>query len=58
MPTVIVRKQTEPTERLANVDAVIREYHKALDQRKHGAVACHEAVEKIEEILGLQWRSL
>lgn len=57
MPTIITMAQTEPTGRLAEVAEAIREYHKALDRREHGSLACHKAIQKIEEILGLQWRA-
>jgi hypothetical protein len=58
MPTIVTMAQTEPTGRLAEVAATIREYHEALDRREHGDVACHRAVQRIEKILGLKWRAL
>lgn len=49
--------QTKPTGRLAEVEVVVREYHSALDRREHGDIACHRAMEKIEAIMGLEWRA-
>jgi len=34
---------------------VIREYYRALNQRKHGGLAQDNAFQRIQDILGMQW---
>ena len=40
----------------AATEAAIRDYHFALDNREHGAVAMDKALNEIESALGLPWR--
>lgn len=39
----------------SKIREVILEYYRALDQHKHGGIAAHNALDKIQEILGMSW---
>lgn len=34
----------------------VEEYHRALDNRKHGGIAQSEAIQKIEAVLDMHWK--
>jgi hypothetical protein len=42
---------------LAKIHQAIRDYRTALDNREHGVVAAHQALDAIQEAIGLEpWR--
>jgi chromosome condensin MukBEF ATPase and DNA-binding subunit MukB len=43
------------SEQIEKVKSAIRDYHFALDTRKHGGVAQDTAVHAIEQALGMPW---
>lgn len=45
----------EDAERLAQVRDAITAYHVALDERRHGVVAAHDALDAIQVTLGMPW---
>lgn len=46
---------TDAHAELAAVIHAIRDYHLALDQREHGGVAAHKAIEAIQTALNMPW---
>lgn len=42
-------------DRVKAIEAVIVDYHKALDDRRHGGVAAHNTLAAIEAIMGMYW---
>lgn len=57
MPTFETMTVIKPEDRLNLITHAVREYHDALDRREHGGVACSTAMNKIETILGIEWRN-
>jgi hypothetical protein len=57
MPTQLTHLTCASDDRLRVIEEAVREYHAALDRREHGAVACHNAMAKIERAFGVYWRS-
>lgn len=46
---------TEATSQLDSLRNAVNQYHKALNNREHGGVASHKAVEEIQKILNMSW---
>lgn len=48
-------RESEDAARLAQVRTAINRYHLALDDRAHGGLAAHTALESIQQALGMPW---
>jgi hypothetical protein len=46
----------ERMQKLEKIEGAIREYHFALDNRKHGGVAQDVALNRIMDVLDMHWR--
>ena len=55
MPTIEHLGSVPPSQRLAAIEKVIRDFHVAMDQRRNANTAAHVAIDAIEDLLGLRW---
>lgn len=57
MPTALTHLTIGPEERMKAIEKAVQEYHAALDRREDGTIACHKAMEKIQQAFGVYWHA-